>query len=106
MRVDCGGRSFAFSSDTGPDWSLAALSDHDGIDLAFVESTYVEATYPPNAPHLSARLAATMAAEAGVRRLVLTHLLPGEDPNAHLAEARASFGGSVSVADFDERYEV
>jgi hypothetical protein len=32
--------------------------------------------------------------------------MPGEDPNAHLAEARASFGGSVSVADFDERYEV
>jgi hypothetical protein len=32
--------------------------------------------------------------------------MPGEDPNAHLAEARASFDGSVSVAAIDERYEV
>jgi ribonuclease BN (tRNA processing enzyme) len=105
VRVDCGDRSFAFSSDTGPDWSLTALSDGGGIDLAFIESTFLESTLPSSAPHLSARLAATMAAAAGVRHLVLTHLMPGEDPNAHLAEARASFHSSVSVAGMDERYE-
>jgi ribonuclease BN (tRNA processing enzyme) len=106
VRVDDGGRSFVFSSDTGPEWSLSALSDGDGIDLAFVESTYVEATFPANAPHLTARGAARNATEASVRRLVLTHLMPGEDPNAHLAEARDSFDGPLSVANIDERYDV
>jgi ribonuclease BN (tRNA processing enzyme) len=105
VRVDAGGRSFAFSSDTGPAWSLASLSDGDGIDLALVESTFVDATYPGEVQHLTARLAGLTARAAGVRRLVLTHLMPGEDPEAHLAEARASFGGSVSVADIDERYQ-
>jgi ribonuclease BN (tRNA processing enzyme) len=105
VRVDDGGRSFAFSADTGPGWSLTALADGNGIDLAVVESTFVEATYPEAVPHLSARLAATNAAAARVRHLVLTHLMPGEDPSAHLDEARASFGGSVSVAAIDERYQ-
>jgi ribonuclease BN (tRNA processing enzyme) len=106
VRVDVDGRSFAFSSDTGPGWSLTALSDGDGIDLAFVESTYVDSTFPPTAPHLTAGDAARMATDARVRKLVLTHLLPGEDPKAHLAEARDSFGGPLSVANIDERYDV
>jgi ribonuclease BN (tRNA processing enzyme) len=105
VRVDSGGRSFAFSADTGPEWSLGSLSDGTGIDLALVESTFVESTFPGDVQHLTARAAGAMAAAAGVRRLVLTHLMPGEDPAAHLAEARASFGGFVSVADIDERYE-
>ena len=104
-RVDADGRSFAFTADTGPGWSLAALADGTGIDLALVESTFVDATFPRDAPHLTARTAAGMATAAGVRKLVLTHLMPGEDPAAHLAEARASFNGSVSVADIDERYQ-
>ena len=105
VRVDCEGRSFAFSSDTGPAWSLTSLVDGTGIDLALVESTFDDATYPGDVQHLTARLAATMAAASDVRHLVLTHLMPGEDPVAHLTEARASFGGSVSVAVIDERYE-
>lgn len=109
VRVDVDGRSFVFSSDTGPGWSLESLSDGGGIDLAFCESTYVEATRPRVVPHLTAHQAGRSAAAAGVRRLVLTHLMPGEAPDAHLAEARASFGGSptatdVSVARIHERY--
>jgi ribonuclease BN (tRNA processing enzyme) len=105
VRVDGQGRSFVFSSDTGPAWSLSALADGSGIDLAFVESTFTESSYPGNVQHLTARQAATTAHDAGVRRLVLTHLMPGEDPHAHRTEAAASFGGSLSVADIDERYE-
>jgi ribonuclease BN (tRNA processing enzyme) len=105
VRVDAAGRSFAFSADTGPEWSLSALADGDGIDLALVESTFTDATYPGYVQHLTARQAARTAASARVRQLVLTHLMPGEARGAHLAEARASFDGSVSVADIDERYE-
>jgi ribonuclease BN (tRNA processing enzyme) len=110
VRVDINGHSFVFSADTGRKWSLEALSDADGIDLAFVESTFVDATFPGGVQHLTARLAGETAAAAGVRQLVLTHLLPGEDAGAHLAEARATFGRSpsaerLSVAEIHERYE-
>ena len=49
-------------------------------------------------PHLSAREAAVRARDAGVKRLVLTHLVPGSDPEAHRAEAEAAYGGPVEVA--------
>ena len=47
---------------------------------------------------MSAREAATLARDAGVDRLVLTHLVPGSDPAAHRAEAEAAYGGPVEVA--------
>ena len=49
-------------------------------------------------PHMSARQAARAAAAAGVERLVLTHLAPGCDPGAQLAEASEVFAGDVDVA--------
>ena len=106
VRVDDRGRSFAFSSDTGTAWSLESLAAGDeGLDLAFVESTYTRATYPGWVQHLTAADAGATATAAGVRHLVLTHLLPGEDPAAHRAEAATTFGGSLSVATLHERYE-
>jgi ribonuclease BN (tRNA processing enzyme) len=105
VRVDADRRSFAFSADTGPGWSLASLADGAGIDLAFIESTFRDATYPGDVQHLTARQAGLMATIGDVRHLVLTHLMPGEDTSAHLTEARASFDGPVSLADINERYE-
>lgn len=105
VRTDVEGRSFAFSADTGPEWSIEALAFDDGIDLAFVESTFSDATAPRRIQHLTARQAGTMATDASVGHLVLTHLLPGEDPDRHLAEARTTFGGSLSVARNHQRYE-
>jgi ribonuclease BN (tRNA processing enzyme) len=106
VRVDVASRSFAFSSDTGSKWTLESLSvPSEGIDLAFVESTYTTATFPGSVQHLTAAQAGATAAAAGVRRLVLTHLLPGQDPAAHRTEAATTFGGSLSVASLHERYE-
>ena len=106
VRVDVAGRSFAFSADTGSGWTLETLSEpSSGIDLAFVESTFTTATFPGSMQHLTAAQAGATAAAAGVRHLVLTHLLPGEDPAAHRAEAATTFGGSLSVARTHERYE-
>jgi ribonuclease BN (tRNA processing enzyme) len=106
VRVDVAGRSFAFSADTGSGWTLETLSEpSSGIDLAFVESTFTTATFPGNVQHLTAAQAGATATAAGVGHLVLTHLLPGEDPAAHRAEAATTFGGSLSVATTHERYE-
>ncbi|WP_419919869.1 MBL fold metallo-hydrolase [Candidatus Poriferisocius sp.] len=103
-RVDCGGRSFAFSADTAPGWSFEQLGR--GIHLALCEATFTEADRHPDAPHLSARQAGAMAAAAGVEKLLLTHLIPGSDAGAMAREASESFGQPVDVAKQDWIYQV
>ena len=51
------------------------------------------------ATHSRVDTVAKVAAESGVKRLLLTHLNPGEQPARLAAEARAHFGGEVIVAE-------
>lgn len=106
VRVDAPGsrRSLAYSADTGPDWSFRQLGSD--LDLALCESTFVTDDQAEGVLHLSARQAGAMAAEAGVRRLVLTHLWPGTDPEQHRQVGSEAFGRPVDVASIDERYEL
>lgn len=94
-RIDAGGRSLVFTADTGPGWSATAFGD--GIDVLLSESTFLAEREPERILHLSARQAATMASDAGVGTLALTHLAPIEDGDAHLAEAGAHFAGPVRL---------
>lgn len=103
-RVDSGGRCFAFSADTGAGWSFARLGE--GIDVGLCEATFLHEDLVAPSPHLSARQAGTMAAEAGVKRLLLTHLAPGSDAAAVGREAAEAFGAPVELVDVDQRYEV
>jgi ribonuclease BN (tRNA processing enzyme) len=71
-----------------------------GADVLIAEATLVE---PDPAPleergHMSAREAGELAARAGVRRLVLTHISDELDAAHALAEARAGFSGPVEIA--------
>jgi len=103
-RVDSGGRTFAFSADTGVGWSFASLGG--GIDLGLCEATYLHRDLVPPSPHLSALQAGAMAAKAGVKRLLLTHLAPGSDAPAFGREATGAFGAPVELVEVDRRYEV
>ena len=103
-RVDSGGRSFAFSADTGDGWSFGRLGS--GIHLALCEATFLHRDLVAAASHLSARQAGAMASEAGVQRLLLTHLAPYTDAPAVRREATESFGRPVEVVETDGRYEV
>ena len=103
-RVDSGGRSFAFSADTGDGWSFASLGE--GIDLGLCEATYLHEDLVQPSPHLSALQAGAMAADAGVERLLLTHLAPGSDAPAFGREATEAFGAPVELVEVDRRYEV
>lgn len=100
VRLESGGRSLGYSSDTGPEWALSSLGE--GLDLALVEATYLKDH--EGAPHLSARQAALTAKEAGVKRLLLTHIAPVIDREESRAEAEAAYGGAVDLAVENETY--
>jgi len=93
------GQRFAFVMDTR--LCPAVLDLAHAADLLVIESTFLDADAELAAAygHLTAGQAARVAAEAGVRRLVLTHFSQRyEDPDDFAAEAARWFGGEVVVA--------
>jgi ribonuclease BN (tRNA processing enzyme) len=101
VRIDAGRRSIGYSADTGPGWDLTALGS--GLNLALCEATFLHDN-EGEIPHLSARQAGEKARDAGVERLVITHLWPRLDREAARAEAAEAFGGDVTVAAVGDRY--
>jgi ribonuclease Z len=96
------GQVFAFVMDTRR--CPAAVDLCRGADLAVCESTYLrsEADLAERYAHLTAADAATIAAEAGVRRLVLTHYSARHPDEAVFAdEARELFPDVVAAKDLD-----
>ena len=94
------GQSVAFVMDTRP--CRAALDLAEGTDLLICESTYLssEQDEAHDHGHMTAAQAATIAKEAGVRQLVLTHFsqrYPSND--VFLEEARSIFENSVVARD-------
>ncbi len=74
-----------------------------GADALVIESTYldVEADMAVRFGHLTASLAATLAYEAGVKRLFLTHVSRRYSSRQIMAEASPIFPNTVVVRDFD-----
>jgi len=95
FRVMDGASSFAYSADSGFDESLVRLARD--VDL-FV----CEAGAPGDQEmkmHLNGRQAGEIAARAGARRLLVTHLSPEADRAETAGHARAAFGGPVELAE-------
>ncbi|MER6002415.1 MBL fold metallo-hydrolase [Nonomuraea angiospora] len=97
FRVTGGGRCVAYSGDTGESSELVKLAT--GADLLLCEASFVEGPDLPADLHLTGRQAARHAAEAGVGRLVLTHLVPWNDQATVLEEAMGGgFDGPIELA--------
>jgi ribonuclease Z len=72
-----------------------------GADLLIIESTFLDAdaALATEFGHMTAAQAARVAAESGVRTLVLTHFSQRyQDPTEFEREAREHFGGELYVA--------
>jgi ribonuclease Z len=95
------GVKFVVIGDTGrTDDLLEHCRDADGL---VIESTYLnsEADMARDFSHLTAQQAAQLAAKAGVKKLILTHLSRRYREKDVLAEAQEIFPNTVVARDFD-----
>jgi ribonuclease Z len=94
------GQSVAFIMDTRLCDGVYELADR--VDMLIIESTFLAADAALAAAygHLTAAQAARVAAECGVRTLVLTHFSQRyQDPTVFQREAREHFDGELHVAE-------
>jgi ribonuclease BN (tRNA processing enzyme) len=95
-RLEHAGRTVAYSADTGPTGELVTIAA--GADVLLCEASFVDGPDLPTGLHLTARQAAEHAARADVGELVLTHLVPWNDPAVSFAQASEAFGGQIALA--------
>ena len=96
------GQSFAFLMDTRRCPGAERLAA--GVDLLVAESTFqdAETALAQAYGHLTARQAGRLAADAGVRELVLTHFsqrYPADEAERFRDEAAEEFDGPIHVAE-------
>jgi ribonuclease BN (tRNA processing enzyme) len=97
LRLTAGATVVAYTGDTGPSADILELARD--ADLLIAEASYPEEVPARSARFLSsARQAGADAALAGARRLVLTHLMDGSDPDASVRAAREAYRGPIEVA--------
>lgn len=104
MRITAGGRTLAYSADTGVSDELVKVARQ--ADLFLCEASYLEGDANPPDVHLTGREAGEHAARADVGRLLLTHLVPWGDPVRTLAEAHDVFDGDIAIASTGAEFDV
>lgn len=102
--TDPSGATLVYSGDTGFCDSIIDLAR--GADVFLCEASWTHAPDRPPNLHLSGTDAGRIAAAAGVRELLLTHIPPWTSREDVLAEAKAEFDGPVHAVDSDETFEV
>ena len=103
-RFDCGGRSIVVSGDTRPTPNLVKFAK--GADVLVMEAYLPEHFLEVDTPEVAARLmryhtsaeeAGEIAAAAGVKTLVLTHLIPAGADETFRRRAAKAFSGKIIV---------
>lgn len=79
-------KTLVYSGDTTKNDEL--ISAAKNADMLLCDSAMLE---PQKGPHMSARQAGDTAKEANVKRLLLTHMVPFQDEQVILAQAKESY---------------
>ncbi len=104
LRVEAGGRTLAYSGDSGVCPGLEDTARQ--ADLFLSEASFLEGAANPPDLHLTGAEAGRTATAAGSHRLLLTHIPPWHDPEKVLAEAVGTYDGPVQLATVGTTYDV
>lgn len=97
LRLEHHGAVLAYTGDTDACQALNPLCRN--ADVVLADAAFVDGRDDAVGVHLSGRRAAQAVVDAGgVQRLVLTHLLPWNDPEVVVAQARSVWPGPLEVA--------
>ena len=99
VRVEADGQSLVYSGDTGFNERIVHLTQ--GVDVALLEASWTDSPDRPVDVHMSGREAAHVARRAGVRHLVLTHVVPWSNAALIQSEAFEVFDGRITMAEPD-----
>jgi ribonuclease BN (tRNA processing enzyme) len=98
FRIEVDGAVAAYTGDTGPSPKIVELARD--ADLFLCQATHQG---PPRGPEprflLTAAEAGEYATQARARRLLLTHVWPGDDRRRSVTEAAGAYAGPIVVAD-------
>ncbi|HET6379541.1 MAG TPA: MBL fold metallo-hydrolase [candidate division Zixibacteria bacterium] len=102
------GRVLGYSADAGPCDALPRIADRAEIFLceAALRSLAEDDSARESRGHLLPGEAASVAAAAGSRRLILTHIPLQDGGEWALREARAVYSGALEIAEPQRTYEV
>jgi ribonuclease BN (tRNA processing enzyme) len=105
FRVEADGKVLAYTGDTDTCDALKALCHNATLVLA--DSAFIDGRDDAQGIHLSGSRAAQAAVDAGgVRRLMLTHIPPWNDPAVCRAQAGTVWPGDVELAEGDAVHEL
>jgi ribonuclease BN (tRNA processing enzyme) len=104
FRVTAGGRTLAYTGDTGPCPGLDELAR--GVDVLLAEASFREGDDNPGSLHLTGREAGEVAARHGVPRLLITHVPPWFRIADRVAEASAVYDGELTAVSAGATYVV
>jgi ribonuclease BN (tRNA processing enzyme) len=98
------GKTLAYSGDTGACGALTELARGAGLFLC--EASFTDGKEAIPDLHLNGREAGACAQQAGVGRLVLTHVPPWTDAKVNLRDAKDTFEGPAELARPGAVYEL
>ncbi|MCI7690192.1 MBL fold metallo-hydrolase [Trueperella pyogenes] len=96
--------TMTYTGDT--DYVSSVVDAARGVDLLLSEAAFEEGRDSVEGVHLTGKRAGILAAEAGVGRLLLTHLQPWTSPQRNVADARAVYDGDVAAVSAGDVYAI
>lgn len=94
------GKVISYTADSGFDESL--ISFYEGSDLLIADAGFLKDEKGENNNHSSAFEDGLVAKKAGVKKLVLSHLWPENDPQLYANEAKENFENAFAARTGDE----
>lgn len=104
LRVSAGNRLLAYTGDTATCDQLVPLAR--GADLLLAEASFHEDAANPPGIHLTGSDCGRLAQDAGVRRMLVTHVPPWYDAEDMLGAARGAWPGDTDLARAGAVHEV